>query len=73
MKTLIVLIVGVIGALLGGLWLLQGLGIVNIPPILCVADCAPIEGGSPMWAIVGFVVFAAGAFGIYHALGRRSA
>jgi hypothetical protein len=61
----------VIGVLLGGLWLLQGLGIVQIPPILCVAECEPLEGPSAIWAIIGFVVAAAGAFGIFHALRRR--
>jgi hypothetical protein len=59
MKNLIVPIIGIAAVLLGGLWLLQGLGIVNIPPLLCVADCAPIEGGSAAWAIAGLAVLAA--------------
>ena len=62
----VVLILGVIAVLLGGLWLLQGLGIVTIPPILCVADCEGLEGPSATWAIVGFAVVAAGAFAIYY-------
>ena len=36
--TTFVLIVGLIGVLLGGLWLLQGLGLVQVRPILCFAS-----------------------------------
>jgi len=68
---IVLLVIGVVALLLGGLWLLQGLGIVNIPPILCVADCEPIEGGSATWAIVGLVVAAAGAVAVYLGLRRR--
>lgn len=56
--------------LLGGLWLLQGLGLVNIPPLLCVGDCAPIEGGSPLWAGIGAVVLAAGVLALLAARRR---
>ncbi len=59
MKTM-ALVTGVISALLGGLWLLQGLGVVHIRPILCFADCAPIQGASLAWTIVGFLFVAAG-------------
>jgi hypothetical protein len=69
MKTL-VLAAGVIGVALGGLWLLQGLGVVHIPPILCVADCAPLQGASPAWAIIGFLTVAAGALAIFYAVKR---
>ena len=40
---------------LGGLWLMQGLGIVHVRPILCFTDCAPITGRSPMWVVIGAV------------------
>ena len=63
MKT-IVLIIGVIGVLLGGLWLLQGLGLVHVRPILCFADCAPIQGASTTWAVVGAVFLASGVLAI---------
>ena len=66
-----ILVAGVIGVLLGGLWLLQGLGIVQIPPILCVAECEPLEGPAPIWAVVGFALAAAGALAIFYALRRR--
>ncbi|MCC6981865.1 MAG: hypothetical protein IT535_01210 [Bauldia sp.] len=68
---ILVLIVGVLAALLGGLWLLQGLGLVRIAPILCVADCAPLEGPSAPWAIAGFVLLGLGLFAIIRSLRRR--
>ena len=49
------LIFGVIGVLLGGLWLLQRLGILHVRPILCFADCDPIQGPSVTRAITGFL------------------
>lgn len=73
MKTAL-LIVGVVGVLLGGLWLVQGLGLVTIPPILCVAECETIEDASPSWALAGLVLAAAGAVALFFALRwRRSA
>lgn len=47
-------------SLLGLLWLLQGAGIVHIKPILCAANCEPIEGTSLLWQIIGTIVFLAG-------------
>lgn len=67
----IILVLSVIGVLLGGLWLLQGLGLVRIKPILCFANCTPLEGPAPAWAVIGAVLIAAGAFGLVRAL-RRS-
>lgn len=72
MKILLV-ILGAVGVLLGGLWFVQGLGIVTIPPILCVAECEPLEGPSVPWAIIGFVVLAGGLFALWRALGRPRA
>ena len=66
------LVGGVIGLLLGGLWLLQGLGIVQIRPILCFVDCAPVQGPSSTWAIIGFLVVAAGATAIVFSLKGRA-
>ncbi len=57
-------ILGVLGVLLGGLWLLQGLGLVHVRPILCFANCAPVQGPSSTWTIIGAVVLAAGIFAI---------
>jgi hypothetical protein len=67
----LVLIVSVIGVLLGALWLLQGLGLVEIRPILCFANCEPVQGPSRTWAGVGFLLVAAGAFGILRSLKPR--
>jgi hypothetical protein len=63
-------IVGVICLMLGGLWLLQGLGVVHVRPILCFADCAPIQGPSLMWAIIGLLLVSAGALAIFRSLKR---
>ena len=71
MKT-IVLVVGVICMLLGGLWLLQGLGLVHVRPILCFADCAPIQGASTTWAIIGAVFLAGGVLAISYSRKSRS-
>ena len=67
------LVFGVISAMLGGLWLLQGLGLVHVRPILCFADCAPIQGASLTWAIVGFLMIMVGVIAIYFSLRRRAA
>jgi hypothetical protein len=66
----LVLIVGVLAILLGGLWLLQGLGLVQLQPILCFADCAPLQEPSATWAIIGSLVAAAGALTVYFSLKR---
>ncbi len=58
------LVFGVIAVLLGGLWLLQGLGLVHVRPILCFADCTPIQGPSATWAVVGALVLAVGVVGL---------
>ena len=49
----------------------QGLGIVTIPPILCVANCAPLEGPSTGWAIAGGVLLVAGVLALIYTLRRR--
>ena len=64
MMRIVVLVFGIIAVLLGGLWLLQGLGIVQVRPILCFADCAPVQGPSLVWAVVGAVVLVVGGFGV---------
>lgn len=54
MMRIVALVCGIVAVLLGGLWLLQGLGIVQLRPILCFADCVPIQGPSVTWAVGGF-------------------
>jgi hypothetical protein len=67
-----VLIVGVIGLLQGGLWLLQGLGVVHVRPILCFADCAPIQWASLTWIIIGLLFVTTGALPIHFSLTWRT-
>ncbi|HEV2514020.1 MAG TPA: hypothetical protein VGV07_02125 [Devosia sp.] len=62
---------GAIAVLLGGLWFLQGTGLVTLGPILCVAECEALEGPSLLWAVLGALLFAAGAAGVWFALFRR--
>lgn len=64
------LILGVIIALLGALWLLQGLGALRIRPILCFADCAPVEGPSLTWAVTGLVALGVGMVAIAYSRKR---
>lgn len=54
--------VGIIIALLGLLWFLQGTGILIIPPILCVAECEPVTEPSLTWTVAGAIAFLLGAF-----------
>lgn len=62
---IVALVLGVIAVLLGGLWLLQGLGIVHMRPILCFADCGPVQGPSSGWAVAGAVTIMIGGLAIF--------
>jgi hypothetical protein len=66
----IVMATGVLLALLGGLWFLQGSDIVHIEPILCAADCTPITGYAPQWQIIGALTCFVGLVLVY--IGSRS-
>jgi hypothetical protein len=68
---IVAFVAGAISFLLGGLWLLQGLGVVHVRPILCFADCVAIQGASLTWAIAGLLFLTAGAFAIFYALRSR--
>jgi hypothetical protein len=66
-------IAGLLAMALGVLWLLQGLGLVHLRPILCLANCEVLQGPSAVWAIVGIVTVGAGAWGAsYGFMGRRA-
>ena len=65
MIRIIALVFGIIAVLLGGLWLLQGLGIVHLRPILCFADCEPVQGPSATWAVIGAVTLAIGGWAVF--------
>jgi hypothetical protein len=53
------IVVGVILAFLGLLWLLQGAGIVHMRPILCVSNCKPVTK-SIAWVVIGAIACVAG-------------
>jgi hypothetical protein len=67
----VALFTGLIAALLGGLWLLQGLGIVHMQPILCFANCIPVQGPSATWAIIGGVTLAVGCVAMFWSMQRH--
>lgn len=46
---------GIVLTPLGLLWVLQGADLVRIQPVLCVAECQPVTGGSPVWLTIGVV------------------
>lgn len=72
-RTLARILLGAVLSLLGLLWLLQGADLVHIRPILCVADCKPLEGGSVGWMTAGALVLVAGLLVIASAVRRRQA
>ena len=66
----VALVFGIVLALLGGLWLLQGLGLVHVRPILCFAECVAIQGPSSTWAIIGAVTLVISGLVIFWSLKR---
>jgi hypothetical protein len=58
MMRLVTAAFGIIAGLPGGPWPLQGLGVVHLRPILCFADCAPVQGPTVTWAAVGAIAVA---------------
>ena len=63
-------VLGIVLVLLGLLWILQGADLVRIRPILCVANCQPITGGSPAWLAIGLITLVVG-LGVVGVLRRR--
>lgn len=49
----VMFLTGLLAALIGLLWLQQGLGVVQMKPILCFANCTPVKGPSNAWAVIG--------------------
>ena len=64
-------LLGAIGLLLGGLWLLQGLALIEIRPVLCLAACEPVTGGSLLWAGIGLVMLVLGLLALRQAFRPR--
>jgi hypothetical protein len=71
MKTIVTSSIGVVFALLGLLWFLQGADVLHVQPILCVADCEPVVGGSTTWLIAGALAMLVGILLIRRGLKRR--
>ena len=71
LRTLARILFGVALMLLGLLWLLQGADLVHIRPILCVANCKPLEGGSVGWMAAGALVLVVGLLVIASGIRRR--
>jgi hypothetical protein len=70
MKTLTI-VGGGLAAALGALWLLQGLGIVRLRPLLCVTACEGLQGPSAGWAIAGAALLLLGVAALVYGLRRR--
>ena len=68
--TKIAFLIGLAATLLGGLWMLQGPGLVQLRPILCFADCVPLQGASAAWFVMGAVMLAPGAGAVVCSLRR---
>lgn len=71
LRTIARILFGVALMLLGLLWLLQGADLVHIRPILCVANCKPLEGGSVGWMTAGALVLVVGLLVIASGIRRR--
>lgn len=71
LKNFVLIIVGTIATLLGLLWFLQGSDIVHLQPILCFANCEPITGKSPLWQVIGAIVFVIGLVVIVKRIRRK--
>jgi hypothetical protein len=70
-RALALMLSGAALCLLGLLWLLQGADLVHIRPILCFANCRPLEGGSVGWMIAGGLVLVVGLIVIASGVRRR--
>ncbi len=64
-------IIGLLALLLGGLWFLQGTGLVVIDPIACVGECTALTGPSLPWALAGTALALTGAALLWLTLRRR--
>ncbi|MDK2915592.1 MAG: hypothetical protein PWR25_149 [Euryarchaeota archaeon] len=58
-------LIGAFIGFLGLLWFLQGMGILRMRPILCIANCEEIVGPSPLWAGTGLAALVIGAIVVF--------
>ncbi len=68
LKHVVGALVGIVLAMPGLLWFLQGTGLLRLCPALCFADCECVEGGSQVWEVAGAVTFAIGAILVWVSL-----
>lgn len=59
---MLLVVLGIILVLLGGLWFVQGTGLVTIEPIWCVAECETVIGPNLSWVVMGIIAVAGGLF-----------
>jgi hypothetical protein len=62
---------GAVSTPLGLLWFLQGADLIHIRPILCVANCQPLQGGSIGWMTAGALFLILGLAAVAVGLRRR--
>jgi len=62
---------GAVSTPVGLLWFLQGADVVRIRPILCVANCQPLQGGSIGWMTAGALLLVLGLAAVSVGLRRR--
>jgi hypothetical protein len=65
------ILLGAVSTPLGLLWFLQGADLVHIRPILCFANCQPLQGGSIGWMTAGALFLVLGLAAVAVGLRRR--
>ena len=65
------IVLGIVLFALGCLWALQETDFLRMKPILCVANCEPMVGGSVTWLFVGVIAIADGLGVLITSLRRR--
>jgi hypothetical protein len=59
-KKIVGMFIGAFFALLGLLWFLQGVGLLQVCPVVCVGECECLTGSSLFWAVAGAIAFILG-------------
>ena len=62
---------GAVSTPLGLLWFLQGTDLVHVRPILCFANCQPLQGGSVGWMTAGALFMILGLVAVAVGVRRR--
>jgi hypothetical protein len=59
-KKIVGLVIGAFFALLGLLWFVQGVGLLQVCPVVCVGECECLTGSSLFWTVAGAFLFIVG-------------